>query len=122
MDIEKMKTELKELMEHRASLVARMQSFQEELNYTDGLIIKQKLRLADALLGVSPEIKTKFVSVQFKPGGKTYDYLIDPEENVKVGDYVSVEHHGHVLDVEVVNVFYGEEKPGVQYKYAEFYG
>ena len=120
MDIEKLKNELVELMDHRSSLVARMQNFQEELNYVDGQIVKQKLKLADAILGVQQENRAKFVSVQFHPGGKTYDYLIDPAAEVEPGYYVSVEtRHGHQQLVEVVKVFYDTPKDGVQYKWAE---
>lgn len=48
--------------------------------------------------------KHRFVSVQFTPGGKSYDYLCD-DTSIKVGDNITLSANGEEKEVPVVNVF-----------------
>lgn len=86
-------------------------NYEKSVADVDKHINELKIRLADIILnrsgsdGEAVRQKT-FVSVKFNDNGKTYDYLWDSQEDVKVGDSVQVENRwGGMQMVEVVRVF-----------------
>lgn len=118
-----MVSDIQELVNHKNTVVRQINAMQKELDHVDGLLVKYKLQLAEAMLQEHGDNLFKFVKVCFGATDATYDYLIDKECNVQPGDIVTIESkHGKPIDIRVEDVFYGQKKPGIEYKYAEYYG
>jgi hypothetical protein len=69
-----------------------------------------KVELAEMVLNtdntpVEIENLTTFVTIEFKPGGKQYDYIYNGKYDIKPGDFVEVDSFGEIKDVKVLKVF-----------------
>lgn len=115
---------LKKLIEGKEEEKAELKKqYEMNLSAIDNEINQFKIALADVVLGVQDGEKSQsedlhtFVSVKFNDSGKTYDYLWDSREEVKVGDFVEVDSRWNGTQaVEVVRVF--EENVGyMNYEY-----
>lgn len=92
--------------------------YEDEMQDIQSKINALKLELADLVLqGENPHLiipgpievvnaaRITIVNIKFNESGKTYDYIWDSDEEVKIGDIVEVENRwGGFQQVEVVNV------------------
>ena len=116
-DIIDIKTNIQELMDEKEQI-------QKRLKEIDKLIMDKKLELADAVLE-NPQAareqltddKVVMVRVEFKPGGKQYDYLW--EEKERPGEYVGIQgYNGEYQRVKVIKLFRAVPRAGIKYRTA----
>ena len=93
-------------------IITLIKQFEQEKAAIDREIEKLKIELADIILR-EPDSDTVpvhpdcviLVYVEFKKGGKVYDYLWEGDRDIKVGDTVKVETRGgHMTVVTVVDI------------------
>lgn len=101
--------EIKKLIRTKEIEINRLTE-EYEKNYFEikKVIDTLKIEFADIVLeSEADDCKTyTMVSVEFKEGGKTYDYLWNNKEPVAIGDTVEVENKwGNIRQVTVKNVF-----------------
>lgn len=101
--------EIKKLIRTKEIEINRLTE-EYEKNYFEikKVIDTLKIEFADIVLeSEADDCKTyTMVSVEFKEGGKTYDYLWNNKEPVAIGDTVEVENKwGDIRQVTVKNVF-----------------
>ena len=117
------KTRLEHLETEREKLKLALQDVERQ-------ILDLKLEVAEYVLREDPKKTTEtqtakkeddgmlaFVRIEFKPGGKSYDYLWKYQE--KPGEYVYVESYDHGMQkVKVLKAWRGYKSPKVNYKEA----
>lgn len=121
-NINEAKALLKEIEEKKNAHLREIQNLEDEA-------VKIKLQLAELILNNEEDHKPQtepqrkpdntqaFVRIEFKPGGKTYDYLWAGDENP--GEYVLITgYHGEQERVRVIDFFRAVPNARINYKYA----
>lgn len=116
-NVNNIKNHIIELNIKKENILKQIEALNLELDVLELEIDDAKISLADEILKKEPI--EKFVRVKFENGNKTYDYIWDEEKEVKPGDEVAVETRHGMKVVEVVEVFMGTRKDGINYSYAE---
>ena len=115
--VNKKKNHIIELNIKKENILKQIEALNLELGVLELEIDDAKINLADEILKGEPI--EKFVRVKFENSNKTYDYIWDEEAEVKPGYEVAVETRHGMKVVEVVEVFMGTRKDGINYSYAE---